>query len=185
MNKKIRARDMMTWAVMSALTVFVNLLGAYTIQFYGGTAMVIITGIGLGPKSGIIVGAMARLVCNFFTGQGPWTIWQMVTWALIGGVSGLLWNNRDKINIWLVSIYAFLVVFILYGGIMNMAALFMANALSPVETPLNWQTMLATYATGIPYDLGHAAGCCICVFVFGERLMARLIRIKKKYRLSL
>lgn len=184
MLKKIRARDMMTWAVMAALTVFVNLLGAYTVQFYGGTAMVIITGIGLGPQSGIIVGALARLVCNFFTGQGPWTIWQMFTWALIGGVSGFIWKNRKNKNIWLISLYSFVVVFLLYGGIMNMAALFMANAMSPVDTPLNWQTLLATYATGIPYDLGHAIGCCVCVFIFGENLIAKLVRIKKKYRLS-
>ena len=184
MRKKLRARDMMVWAVMAALTVFVNLLGVYTVQFYGGSAMVIITGIGLGPRSGIIVGALARLVCNFFTGQGPWTIWQMCTWALIGGISGIIWNHREKLNIWILSLYSFVIIFILYGGVMNMAALFMAHAISPTQTPLNWQTMLATYVTGVPYDLIHAAGCGICVFIFGEGLTARLVRIKKKYRLS-
>ncbi len=182
--RKIRARDMTTWAVMAAITVFVNLLGAYTVQFYGGTAMVIITGIGLGPKSGVIVGALARFLCNFFTGQGPWTIWQMASWALIGGISGVLFGKRERLSIWLITVYSFLVVLLFYGGIMNMAALFMANAISPVDTPLNLQTLLAYYATGLPYDLAHGLGCCVCIFIFGENMIRKCQRIKRKYRLS-
>lgn len=181
---KIRARELTTWAVMAAVTVFVNLLGVYTVQFYGGSAIVIITGIGFGVRSGVVVGALARFLCNFFTGQGPWTIWQMISWALIGGISGLIFSKRQKLPIWLITVYSFAVVFLVYGGLMNMAALLMANAVSPVQTPLNFNTMLAFYLTGIPYDLMHGAGCCVCIFIFGENMIRKCRRIRRKYRLS-
>lgn len=183
-RKKIRARDMMVWAVMTAITVFVNLFGVFTVQFHAGTALVILTGIGLGKRSGSIVGVLARLVCNFFTGQGPWTPWQMLAWGLLGGLSGLLFGKKARPSAWRITLFTFCSVFLIYGGMMNMAAFFMANAVSPVDTPMNFSTMLAFYAAGIPFDLIHGAGAAVCVFVLGEGMLRKMERVKKKYRLS-
>ncbi len=55
---------------------------------HAGTAMVVISGIALGPETGFFVGALARFVCNFFSGQGPWTPWQMFSWGLMGYLAG-------------------------------------------------------------------------------------------------
>ena len=65
----------------------------YNMRLYNsascGTAVVIITGIALGPEAGVLTGALARFVCNFFMGQGIWTPWEMVAWAMLGGLAGV------------------------------------------------------------------------------------------------
>lgn len=56
--------------------------------------MVIITGIALGPEAGVLTGALARFVCNFFMGQGIWTPWEMVAWAMLGGLAGVFFISQ-------------------------------------------------------------------------------------------
>lgn len=80
---------MVVIAMMSAITVVANIICAYTIPLHAGTAVVIITGIALGPEAGVLTGALARFVCNFFMGQGIWTPWEMVAWAMLGGLAGV------------------------------------------------------------------------------------------------
>ena len=55
----------------------------------------IISGIALGPEAGFLIGAMARFLCNFYEGQGPWTPWQMFCWGLLGFLAGLIFNKVD------------------------------------------------------------------------------------------
>lgn len=88
-KRKPRAREMVVIAMMSAITVVANIICAYTIPLHAGTAVVIITGIALGPEAGVLTGALARFVCNFFMGQGIWTPWEMVAWAMLGGLAGV------------------------------------------------------------------------------------------------
>ena len=57
--------------------------------------MVVLSGIALGPEAGFLTGALGRFICNFFDGQGPWTPWQMVSWGLIGFISGVVFVRYD------------------------------------------------------------------------------------------
>lgn len=182
--RRLRARDITMLAVMIALVVFVNIFGVFTIQFHAGTALIIICGIGLGPRSGFVVGMIARLLCNFYMGQGPWTPWQMFSWGLLGLLAGVVFAKNNRPNVWLTSIFTFVSVFIVYGGIMNCGAFIMANAVAPVDTPLTWETLLSFYVTGVPYDLIHASGAALCVLVIGDGMVYRLKRVKKKYRIT-
>ncbi len=45
------------------------------------------------------IGAMTGLVSNFLFGQGPWTPFQMLTWELIGFLSGILAEPLQKSRI--------------------------------------------------------------------------------------
>ncbi|MBR3644818.1 MAG: ECF transporter S component [Lachnospiraceae bacterium] len=93
--KKPRARDVVLTSSMTAFTVVGNVICTHTIPLHAGTALVVISGISLGPETGFLVGALGRMVCNIFDGQGPWTPWQMVCWGLIGFMSGLAFNRID------------------------------------------------------------------------------------------
>ena len=94
-HRRPRAREIVMIAMLAALTVVGNLLSFSVLPIQAGTAMVIIAGISFGPEAGFLVGALARLVCNFFQGQGMWTPWQMFCWGLLGFLAGLLFNKVE------------------------------------------------------------------------------------------
>ena len=94
-KRKPKAREIVLIAMMSAITVCTHIFFHITIPIQIGTAMVIISGISLGPEAGFLIGAVSRFVCNFYMGQGPWTPWQMFCWGLLGFLAGLAFNKVD------------------------------------------------------------------------------------------
>ena len=257
-KRKPRAREMVVIAMMSAITAVANIICAYTIPLHAGTAVVIITGIALGPEAGMLTGALARFVCNFFMGQGIWTPWEMVAWAMLGGLAGVFFYKpvytgylEDKKKIrrestkygvmqlaapaaiiilcelagyieyiiaapsgetymgWRVyvfgiagiiiaavitrkkvavnsvttTVYTFVSVFILYGGLMNLAAMFMSSSYQNGDISISLESLKLLYITGIPYDAMHALGAAVCVFLFGNTLIQKMTRIRIKYGL--
>ena len=99
-RRKPKAREIVLIAMMAALTVVIHLFFHLTVPIQAGTAMIIISGISLGPEAGFMIGALARFVCNFYMGQGPWTPWQMFCWGLLGFLAGLAFNkvNYEEIR---------------------------------------------------------------------------------------
>ena len=93
--RRPKAREIVLIAMMAALTTVLQIFFHVTVPIQAGTALVIISGIALGPEAGFLVGALARLVCNFYIGQGPWTPWQMFCWGLLGFLAGLAFNKVD------------------------------------------------------------------------------------------
>ena len=93
-RRKPRARAVVLIAMMSALTVASHTFFHIAFPVQIGTAMVIISGISLGPEAGFLIGAMSRFVCNFYMGQGAWTPWQMFCWGLLGFLAGLAFNRE-------------------------------------------------------------------------------------------
>lgn len=201
-RRALRARDVVIIALMTAFCVVANLICSHTIPLHAGTTIVILSGVSLGPGPGFLVGALSRLLCNFFDGQGAWTIWQMFTWGVLGLLAGLFFYQRSaggrrreysesagkvpgqgswRSNIWILTLFTFVVVFLVYGGVMNLAALFMNAAISPKDYPINRESLIAIYMTGIPYDLAHAGGAAVCMFLFGDAFLRRIRRIQIKY----
>lgn len=95
-NRKPKAREIMLIVVMSALTVLTHGIFHIIFPVQIGTAMVIISGISLGPEAGFLIGAMSRLISNFYMGQGPWTPWQMFSWGILGFLAGFIFNKGNQ-----------------------------------------------------------------------------------------
>lgn len=93
--KAVRAREIVLLAMMISFCVAFNLLCAHTIPLHGGSAVVVLSGIALGPEAGFLTGALGRFICNFFDGQGPWTPWQMASWGIIGFISGVVFVRYE------------------------------------------------------------------------------------------
>lgn len=238
-KRKPKARELVLIAMMTALTVLFNLI-SIGIQLHIGTALVIIAGISLGPEAGFLIGALARLLCNFFQGQGPWTPWEMFCWGLLGFLAGVVFHKVDiqkmrsrnfqiimgpvlcitaawvvSYIVWLlkhspnesffgwrlyaygaagllfgvllqrkrmpvddltVTLFTFFTVFIIYGGIMNFAAMVTTGMIHK-----NTESLKLLYLSGVPYDFMHAAGAALCSFLFGEKMIRKLERIKIKF----
>ena len=254
-KRKPRAREIALLSPMTGLSVAANELCSHTIPLHAGTAMVVISGIALGPETGFFVGALARFVCNFFSGQGPWTPWQMFSWGLMGYLAGLCFNTirvRGRLEeetlagrfslkkntsfrllagplaaiaggeilgyllyVWTgvqgetfwgwrvyvfgflglafgivlqrkklpvdpvtTSVFVFLITVLVYGGIMNFAAMLM-TAQSGGEVSV--VALKALYVTGLPYDLMHGAGAALCMFFAGDVILQKLQRIQIKF----
>ena len=254
-KRKPRAREIVLLSTMTGLSVAANELCSHTIPLHGGTAMVVISGIALGPETGFFVGALSRFVCNFFSGQGPWTPWQMVSWGLMGYLAGLCFNTirvRGRLEeetlavrfslkkntsfrllagplaaiaggeilgyllyVWTgvqgetfwgwrvyvfgflglafgmvlqrkklpvdpvtTSVFVFLITVLVYGGIMNFAAMLMT---SQSGGEVSVEALKALYVTGLPYDLMHGAGAALCMFFAGDVILQKLQRIQIKF----
>ena len=243
-RRKPRAREVVFIAMMSALTVASHTFFHIAFPVQIGTAMVIISGISLGPEAGFLIGAMSRFVCNFYMGQGAWTPWQMFCWGLLGFLAGLafnreiskqnsignfkkmmapvlcvifselvayisflVWPGNDKTFFgWRVylfgiiglllavifqkgklkadnitmAIFTFVVTFVIYGGIMNFAAMCLSMN-EPGSLGIGVKALKALYVSGVGYDFYHALTAAICVFVIGTPMVNKLERIKIKY----
>ena len=92
-KRKPKAREVVIIAMMTAITAVSHMFFHVILPVQIGTAMVIISGVALGPEAGFMVGALARFVCNFYMGQGPWSPWQMFCWGLLGFLAGLTFNK--------------------------------------------------------------------------------------------
>ena len=243
-RRKPRAREVVLIAMMSALTVASHTFFHIAFPVQIGTAMVVISGISLGPEAGFLIGAMSRFVCNFYMGQGAWTPWQMFCWGLLGFLAGLafnreiskqnsisnfkkmmapvlcvifselvayisflVWPGNDKTFFgWRVylfgiiglllavifqkgklkadnitmAVFTFVVTFVIYGGIMNFAAMCLSMN-EPGSLGIGIKALKALYVSGVGYDFYHALTAAICVFVIGTPMVNKLERIKIKY----
>jgi len=57
-HRKPKAREIVLIAMMAALTVVIQLFFHITVPIQAGTALVIISGISLGPEAGFLIGAL-------------------------------------------------------------------------------------------------------------------------------
>lgn len=95
-SRKPKAREIVLLVMMSALVVVTHLFFHIVFPIQIGTALIIISGISLGPEAGFFIGALSRFVCNFYMGQGPWTPWQMFCWGILGFLAGFAFNCGNK-----------------------------------------------------------------------------------------
>ena len=80
-KRKPQARELVVIAVMSALAFASRAAFAAVMYFKPISAIIMLSGIALGPEAGFVVGAISLFASNFLFGQGPWTPWQMMTKA--------------------------------------------------------------------------------------------------------
>ncbi|MFB7141102.1 ECF transporter S component [Gottfriedia sp. NPDC056225] len=177
-RRRPQARELIVIAVLCAIAVAGRAAFFWIPQFKPVVAIVIIAGVTFGAESGFLVGAMSGFVSNFFFGQGPWTPWQMFCFGIIGFIAGLIFHkNRLPKKRLILCLFGGLSTFFIYGGIINFGALLMWSS-HPT-----WEALIATYLSGVPFDLGHAAATVIFLAILANPMIEKLERIKKKYGL--
>ncbi len=172
------ARELVLIAVLSALGVVGRSAFFMIAQFKPVVAIVIISGVSLGPESGFLVGAMTGFVSNFLFGQGPWTPWQMFGFGIIGFLAGVLYyKNILKKNRLSLCIYGGLSTFIIYGLILDFASVLMFTG------TLTMRTLKASLISGIPFNFVHAVSTIVFLFILSQPMLKKIDRIKIKYGL--
>lgn len=177
-GRKPQARELVILATMIALNCAGRAAFFMIPDFKPIYAITIISGIAFGGEAGFLVGSMSMLVSNFLFGQGPWTPWQMFAMGFIGFLSGVLyqkgWLSTKRLPL---SIFGFFMGFIVYGGIMNPAAMFMS-----VGEP-SLTLLLGYYISGVPVDLIKGASTFLFLWFGARPMLEKLQRIKVKYGL--
>lgn len=177
-NRKPQARELIVIATMSAIAVAGRAAFFMLPQFKPVVAIVIISGVCLGAESGFLVGAVSGFVSNFFFGQGPWTPWQMFSFGIIGFIAGILFKKgKLKKHKLTLCIFGGISTFCIYGLIMNTASLLMFSS------TFTFKALIATYISGIPFDMVHAIATVFFLFVISQPMIEKLDRIKIKYGL--
>ena len=97
-KRKPKAREVVLIAMYTAIVCAAQIAFHVTVPLQAGTALVIIAGISMGPEVGFLIGALSRLVMNFYLGQGPWTPWQMFCYGLLGFMAGMAFNKAKAEN---------------------------------------------------------------------------------------
>lgn len=141
------------------------------------TFLVALSGLVFGPYEGFLVGSTAGFISNIFLGQGPWTPWQMFSWGLVGAISGILGKRKKEF-----SAEAFSVICFFYGLLFNWI-MNLWHVLGFVK-PLNLQTIVAAYLTGITFDIMHAAGNFIFCIIFYDNFFKVLKRFKRRLEVT-
>lgn len=175
-NRKPKPRELIVISVLCAIGVAGR--GAFFMlpQFKPVVAIVIISGVCFGGESGFLVGAITGFVSNFFFGQGPWTPWQMFCFGIIGFLAGILFQKgKLKKKRLPLCIFGGVSTFFIYGGIINIGALLMFSSKFTIKG------LIATYISGIPFDLIHAAATVFFLFILSQPMIEKLDRIKIKY----
>ena len=173
-RRKPQPREILTIAVMSAISVAGRCLFVVTPGFKPVAAITAITGFSLGAEAGFLTGATSALVSNMFFGQGPWTPFQMFTWGMIGFIAGLLGKTgvmHKKIP--LISFGIFAGVFFSFGmdiwGSISMYGVF------------SWEAYVLALSSAVPFTIVYAISNVIFLLLLTKPISEKLERIKHKY----
>lgn len=173
-GRKPQARELVTIAVLCALAVAGRVVFAPIAQIKPMLAIVIISGVCLGCETGFMVGAISAFVSNFFFGQGPWTPWQMLAFAIVGFFAGVIFAKAKKSKL-LLCLYGFFSSMILYSGLVNFSSVLL------MKMPLTAEAVLSIYSAGLPFDLMHAVSTTVFLWPLANPMIEKIERVKTKY----
>lgn len=173
-KRKSRPRDLVPIAVLSVIGALGRALFASIPSVNPNSTVVIIAGIHFGPLAGFITGSMSALASNLLLGQGPWTLWQMSAWGLMGAFAGIMeqkgWFRCSVI----LYVYGFLFG-ILFGWFMNL------QYLLGYVNPLTWAAVVASCVSSVGFDLTHGISNVLFLLLLQKPWGKKIERIKTKY----
>lgn len=163
-------------AVMTAISVASRAVFVMLPSFKPMTAIIIITGIALGPQAGFLTGALSAFISNFIFGQGPWTPWQMLAFGAAGLIAGLIYKNKsENISIIKLCIFGAVLVMLFVGPMLDTCTLF------TMTEEVNSVSAKTVYISGLPFNAIHALATVLTLCFAAKPLLTKLDRIKLKY----
>ena len=174
---ELKPKNIMPMVVLAALAVVGRILFAPFPNIKPVSAIVIVAGVIFGRRSGFIVGMLAALVSNIFFGQGPWTLWQMYAWGLMGYCAGALASHdilKGRVS---VLVYGALAP-IGYGLILD-SYYFIGFA-----SENNLAAAIMAYSLGLMASIPHALATVAFLALIYLPWSKKLERIKQKYGIS-
>ena len=162
-------------AVMVALSVAGRMLFAPLQHFKPVSALVVITAIYFGSEAGFLTGSLSAVLSNFYFGQGPWTPFQMLSWGMIGFLSGLLSPLLRRSRIALL----------VWGGISGVLYSFLMDIWTVLwaDGYFNFSRYLAAILSAVPVTAVYVISNILFLLILEKPIGKLLSRMKTKYAL--
>lgn len=139
-------------AIFAALAVVGRMAFMFIPNVQPVTALIIICGILLGPGSAILLAILVTFLSNMLLGMGIWTIWQIISWSLIGIIAGIIGKTFKHIPVYVIVFIAFLSGYF-YGFIISLTTYQVTGKFWPY------------YVMGLPFDTYHAIGNVVFIII--------------------
>lgn len=205
-HRKPKARELVVVAVLSALAAAARVVIPIP-NFKAIFAVIMLSGIGFGPETGFMVGALSAFASNFFYGQGAYTPWQMFAYGAGGMLAGFLFSRDDEAasetdygeegeeNIpetaalkkkkrklprkpIVMGIFGFLTMLFFVGPLLDTCSVFL-----DLPDP-SLSTAWPLYVSGFPVNLMQGISTFLVMFFFGRPLLEKMDRVRLQYGLG-
>lgn len=174
-GKKPQARELVMIAVMCALAIASRV--AIPIPNFKATfAVIMLSGIALGPEAGFMIGAVTALGSNFFYGQGAYTPWQMMAYGAGGMLAGFCFHKgRLPKTPVCMAIFGFFTVVLWVGPLLDCSTVFLTL------TDYSFTSVMGVFLAGVYVNLSQAVCTVLVMLLFGKPLLDKIERVKVKY----
>ena len=173
-REKPPARVLAVVAALAALAVVGRLAFAAFPNVKPTTDIVLFAGYALGAVPGFAVGAVTAIVSNIFLSQGPWTVWQMAGWGVVGVGGALLarmLHGREPNRFVLAAVCG--VAGLLFGAWMDVYQWTFAAR-------QDLDSYIAVAGTSLPYNVAHAVGNVVFCLLIGPAFLRALARYRRR-----
>lgn len=170
-----QARELVVVAVMCAIAI-VGRVAIPIPNFKAAFAIIMLSGISLGPETGFLVGAVTALASNFFYGQGPYLPWQMMAYGAGGMLAGFAFlKMRIPKKPWVMATFGFFAVILWVGPLLDSSHLFL------MMPEINAASLAASLISGFPINVSQGVCTALTMLLLGRPLLEKLDRVKLKY----
>lgn len=178
-KRRPKAKEIVLIAVMTALTSVSRILFIWLPNVKPMYAMIMLSGMFLGPESGYMIGALSAFVSNFVFEQGPWTPWQMAAAGLAGVIPALFYRHgflkHRKLP---VSIFGACFYLLIVGPLLDTCSYFLM-----MGTDLQAGYAASVYLAGLPVNITQAIATGVFLFLLYQPIGEKLQRVVIKYGL--
>lgn len=175
-QQKFNTRELVVLSLIGTTAAVLRIPFALIPSVQPTTFIIIATAIVIGPNGGFIIGLFAAFISNLYLGHGPWTLFQMLAWSLIGFYAGYFRKTIVMSTVIGRSIYGF-ITGILFGWLMNLSFIVFV-----VQT-LDWKIIIPYYVASFPFDINHAISNSLLLLLFSTLWINLFNRLIKKYNL--
>ena len=177
-RKKLQARELVILASTVAIAVAGRAAFFALPQIKPTCAIIMLAAIVFGPEFGFIAGSLSMLLSNFIFGQSMNTPFQMFGMGLAAMLCGLIFYKRYKGKpSWLIAIVGGILCFAVYGFVVDSGTVLI------ISSSMTLKSALAVYASGVLFNLIHAASTFLIILLAGKPIIEKLERIRIKYDL--
>ena len=172
-KSKATSKEIMLVALMTAFSVCGRIMFSFIPFFKPITAFTIIAGMYLSAPAGFICGSFSALISNIYFGQGPWTLFQMISWGLIGFISGVIGEKLLEKRIILV-IYAFI------SGVLFSLIMDLWTVLN-IDKEFNFSRYIIQLISSFPIMIIYSLSNIVFLILLQKPIGKKLKRAKKRY----
>lgn len=155
-------------ALLAALAVVGRSVFVFIPNVQPVTAIIIVCGLILGPGAAFLLALLITFLSNMLLGTGVWTIWQIISWGLIGVMSGLIGKYVKKVPLYLIILFAVFSGYF-YGFIISLTTYQFTGKFWPY------------YIAGLPFDTNHAISNVVFIIVLYPMISYLLKKYTKNY----